>query len=75
MARLASVHHDTLIGPNKVPIARGTSGGWTWHAHVSPGVDRLVVSVRRTGESRTVALESVPNYVLADIVRAVALRD
>jgi len=62
-------YRDTLIGPNNIEITLGISGKYSWTVRVES--DRLLIEV--TSDNRSIAVEKVPNYVMADIARVMAL--
>lgn len=62
-------YRDTLIGPNTIEITRGISGKYSWTVRTQNG--RLLVEV--TSDNRSIAVEKVPNYVMADIARVMTL--
>lgn len=64
-------YRDTLIGPNTIEITHGMSGKYSWTVRTQNG--RLLVEVRTTDRQSTIAVENVPNYVMADIARVMTL--
>lgn len=61
-------YRDTLIGNGNVEITRGVSGNYAWSARTWG--DRLLIEARKSGTEKTLTIEQVPHYVLADIARS-----
>ena len=80
--RVDGYHYwDNLIGPNSVPILRGaTTGrkgyrgkGYLWTA--KPEGRNVAIRVWVGGSSTAIPLDKVPAYVMASIMRAIAIPD
>jgi hypothetical protein len=75
-----SYHYwDKLIGPNDVPILRGADSsinrraGYCWTA--KPEGRNVAIRVWKAGRESAVPLDKVPDYVMAHIMRAIAISD
>lgn len=59
---------DTLIGPNNIKIIRGWSNSYVWSVKTNE-YESLDVCIRK--DNKTVMVDNAPNYVLADIMKAI----
>lgn len=59
---------DTLIGPNNIKIIRGSSNGYVWSVKTNEH-ESLDVCIHK--DNKTVMVDNAPNYVLADIMKAI----
>lgn len=67
---------DNLIGPNNVPILRGaTTGGKGYLWTAKPEGRNVAIRVWLGGSSTAIPLNKVPAYVMASIMRAIAIPD
>lgn len=71
MARYEFSEWDTLIGPNNVPILRGYIGTYAYSARTEN--KNVAIRVWRAGRNSALPLDKVPDYVMAHILRKLAI--
>ena len=61
---------DTLIGPNNIKIIRGWSNSYVWSVKTN-AYESLDVCIHK--DNKKIIVDNAPNYVLADIMKAITL--